>query len=383
MTDRLYADVRRWMFDEGLPFWARHGVDRAHGGFVEQLALDGTDRGVDFKRVRVTCRQIYVFSHAATLGWEQGRALARAGFDYLTSKAWLGDQRGFARLLDRNGGVMDPTPDLYDHAFVLFALGWFHRATGDGEALAWAERTLDFLDGQMRHRAGGFLSEKPTNGPRLQNPHMHLLEATLVHVETHGRDRFRALADEIVALFGTRFFDAPSRTLGEYFSEDWTRLPGESGDWIEPGHQFEWAWILARYQALTGHPVGAPAAALVDFAETHGVDPASGATFNAVRSDGTPIDKASRLWPNTERIQAAAAMFELEGRDPRPVFTRSGRLVLDRYLAHEPRGTWIDCFDAAGRPAAESIPASSFYHIFIAFAEMLRVEPRVTRAFQR
>ena len=69
-----------------------------------------------------------------------------------------------------------------------------------------------------------------------------------------------------------------------------------------------------------------------------------------VRDDGLVLDRSSRTWPNTERIQAGVAMFELESRDPRPVFEQSGRLLLERYLSHVPRGTWIDQFAADGTP---------------------------------
>ena len=77
MAEPIYKAVRHWMFEQALPFWAEHGVDRMYGGYVEQLTLDGSDAAVDFKRVRVVARQIYVFSHAALLG--------RA--DVLTSRA--------------------------------------------------------------------------------------------------------------------------------------------------------------------------------------------------------------------------------------------------------------------------------------------------------
>jgi N-acylglucosamine 2-epimerase/mannose-6-phosphate isomerase len=382
MTETINRAVRRWLFEAALPFWAEHGLDRLNGGYVEQLRLDGRDAGVDFKRTRVICRQIYVFSHAELLGRKGSIALARDGFEYLTSKAWLGPERGWARLLDREGRVMDATPDLYDIAFVLFALGWFHRVSGDPEALSWSLRTLDFVDAEMRHPNGlGFLSEKPEAGPRKQNPHMHLLEATLINLKASGDARFRALADEIVGLFCRHFYDPATQTLGEYFKDDWSRLSGDLGRTIEPGHQFEWAWILADYQRVTGRDMKDVARGLVAFAEAHGVDAESWVTFNAVRDDGLGLDRGSRTWPNTERIQAAVAMFELEGRDPRRVFEQSGRLLLERYLSHTPRGTWIDHFSADGVPLTDRVPASTLYHVVIAFAEMLRVEEAVARAF--
>jgi mannose/cellobiose epimerase-like protein (N-acyl-D-glucosamine 2-epimerase family) len=382
MTDTIYASVRWWLFEEALPFWAENGIDRVHGGYVEQLRLDGTDPAVDFKRTRVIGRQIYVFCHAALLGRDDGIALARHGYDFLTTKAWLGPVRGWARVLDRSGCVTDATPDLYDLAFILFGFGWFHRVTNDPEALAWALRTTDFIEREMRHPSGvGFLNQKPATHPRLQNPHMHLLEAALVNLEASGDLRFARLADEIVQLFCNRLFDPTTQTLAEYYDEDWTRMAGDLGHVIEPGHQFEWAWILAGFQRATGRDVGEWVRGLVEFAERHGVDRESGMTLNSVCDDGVALDRGSRVWPNTERIQAAVAMFELFGRDPQSVFEASGRVLMQRFLAHAPRGTWIDRCSPGGTLCVDKIPASTLYHLMIAFAEMLRVENAVACAF--
>jgi N-acylglucosamine 2-epimerase/mannose-6-phosphate isomerase len=270
--------------------------------------------------------------------------------------------------------MKDATPDLYDLAFVLFALGWYFRLTGDREAKAWAMRTLDFIETHMRHPGQrGYLTALPASGHRKQNPHMHLLEAALANLEAGGDERFLALADEMVGLFCDHFYDGVSGTLAEYFDESWRRAPGEAGRAVEPGHHFEWAWLLAAYQRISGRDMREYARRLVAFAEAHGVDPHSGATFDVIRDDGLVLDGRSRTWPNAERIQAGAALFELEDRDPRPVFEQSGRLLLERYLAHEPRGTWIDQFSADGTPLSATIPASTLYHVFLAFSEMLRV----------
>ena len=51
-----------------------------------------------------------------------------------------------ARRLTREGGALDPTPDLYDLALVLFGFAWFHRATKDKLARDWMHRTLDFIE---------------------------------------------------------------------------------------------------------------------------------------------------------------------------------------------------------------------------------------------
>ena len=378
MVQVPFAAVRRWMFDEALPFWSEAGVDRVDGGYVEQLDFEGRDLGVDFKRVRVTCRQIYVFSHAATLGWAPGLELARHGYDFLTQKAWLGVEGGWARTLSRQGEVLDTTPDLYDIAFAMFAMGWYGRASGETAPKALALQTLDFLEANMRPANGlGFLHEKPAQGSRLQNPHMHLLEAALVCQETYPDPRFEALARELVGLFSSKLFNPQTGTLSEYFTDDWSREPGERGRITEPGHQLEWAWILANAQRLLGVDARPIIQALVGSAERHGVDPASHATYNEVRDDGVPINRGSRSWPNTERLKAHVALFEVFGTDPTTAVAQSANLLLDRYLATPVRGLWIDQFDAEGQPTSTTVPASTLYHVFLAFAELLRLEGKV------
>jgi len=364
------------MFDAALPLWGTAGVDRARGGFFEELDLSGRPTAVPFKRTRAMCRQVYVFSHAAMLGWAPGADLSAMGYEYLVAKAWLGPDRGWARRLTADGEVLDATPDLYDLAFVLFALAWRFKSSADRDALQRAHDTLDFIERQMRHPGGeGFVHQRPAEGPRQQNPHMHLLEACLVAFEATRDQRFRDRADDVVRLFRTRFFDG--RTLAEFFTEDWRRDPGQPGRIVEPGHQLEWAWILGTYQRLVKANLVTEATALVDFAERHGVDATSQATFNQVRDDGAPLDRGSRTWPNTERIKGHLAIFEITGRDPRAAVAGSARLLLDRYLATTPRGSWIDHFDADGKPIATAAPTSTLYHVFLAFAEMLRLETRI------
>ncbi len=72
-------------------------------------------------------------------------------------------------------------------------------------------------------------------------------------------------------------------------------------------------------------------------------------------------------------MKAAVAMWELDGIDPAPVIDGSGKLLLDRYFGREPAGTWMDAFDANGRPLNKTVPASTLYHVFLAFAEVLRI----------
>ena len=74
------------------------------------------------RRARVQARQIYVFASAHAAGWSgPALQLAEAGMFALRAGGWRSD-RGWAAQVDRIGAGVKWPGDLYDHAFVLFAL---------------------------------------------------------------------------------------------------------------------------------------------------------------------------------------------------------------------------------------------------------------------
>jgi N-acylglucosamine 2-epimerase/mannose-6-phosphate isomerase len=375
----IASRVHDWMFKDALPFWAERGLDKIHGGSVESFAMDGvTPAQVGYKRTRVACRQLYVFSHAEALGWGGARAAADHVYDHLIARFWQGPEKGWLRRVTTEGAPLDPTPDLYDYAFALFALAWRYKITKDPASLSLAHQTLDFVEQRFRHPGGeGFHAALPGALPREQNPHMHLIEALLALTAASGEARFLEAANSVHALFHRRLCRLPEGVMPEFFDDEWRPMAGDKGRWIEPGHLFEWAWILGEHQKLSGHDNAATITALVTWGERHGVDPATHITFNGVRDDGEALDRGSRSWPNTERIKGWLALYEATGADPTAAVCGSAGVLLDRYLGQAPRGCWIDQFDADGVAKSESIPTSTLYHVFLAFAELLRVAPRL------
>jgi mannose/cellobiose epimerase-like protein (N-acyl-D-glucosamine 2-epimerase family) len=280
--------------------------------------------------------------------------------------------------------VLDGTIDLYDNAFAVFAFSWLYRATNDAWALDWAKKTLRAIKTYWAHPSGlGFWHDETKALPRQQNPHMHLIEACLVGYQASGDGEFLETATHIAQLFGEHFFDG--KTLAEYFDHNWQRMPDDSGRHIEPGHMLEWAWILGEYgratNANTNTNQNAIIAGLIDWAEAHGVDHQSGITYNVVRDDGTPIDRGSRTWPNTERLKAAVVAHTVLQRDAaqtRAIAVQSIDVLFKRYLAtdgmNKVAGGWVDHFKADGSVNAANMPTSTFYHVFLAFAEALNAK---------
>jgi mannose/cellobiose epimerase-like protein (N-acyl-D-glucosamine 2-epimerase family) len=364
---------RRWMFDRALPFWAQAGMDAPGLGAREQLNLDGTPAAVGFKRTRVQGRQIYAFSHAALLGWGEGARAAEDCYRFITAHGLREDGVWVRRLSPDGREVTDGAIDLYDQAFMLFALAWYARLTGEREPLDRARTAAEWILAHMRRGERGFHNVLPDDGGwRQQNPHMHLLEAALALYETSRDGFYMELAGELVALFRGVFFDPATGALGEFFTPDWRIAPGADGDWIEPGHQFEWTWLLDQYGRLSGEGAGEELRALYRGGLAHGVDPETHVAVNRVGRDGRVQDAACRLWPQTEALKAHCVMLR-RGEADEAAVAGVVRALGERFFDGCPPGAWMDQFDAQGRPAAKTIPTSSFYHIFMGYGELDRL----------
>ena len=371
--------IEQWMTQDALPLWLECGFDKSSGTFREALNFDGSDANIAFRRTRVSCRQIYVYSHAAVRGWQDGLPAAEHSARWLVAHAWRADDKGFVRRLAPDNSVLDATIDLYDNAFAVFAFAWLARATGSTWARVWAAKTLDAIRSHWRHPGGeGFWHDEQGQMPRQQNPHMHLMEACLAGHVACGDRIYLDTAHELSNLFATRLFDGT--TLAEFFDDGWQRMPDGaiySGRHIEPGHMLEWAWILAEYARASGIRQDDTVGKLIGWATRHGVDPTTGITYNAVRDDGTPLDRGSRTWPNTERLKAIVAAHGTLKHDPantRAAAAQTIAVLMNRYLATPLRGGWIDHFREDGSIAAANMPASTFYHVYLALAEALAAD---------
>lgn len=355
--------VRDWLFRQALPLWAQAGVD-AEGRFVEKLDFDGRPITGLPRRTRVQARQVYVFAEAAALGWTEGEAIARLGLDALIRDNHRPDGL-WVRATDDAGAVIDATPDLYDLAFVLFALAAAQRVLKDDRALPLALSTLASVEAQMADPVhGGWQEALPPVLPRRQNPHMHMLEALLAWQAISPAPAFEAAAQRVLDLFATRFFDPSAAALGEYFTHDWSIASGGAGQVIEPGHHLEWVWLLdqARRLGLNGHDRKADA--LFASALTNGFD-AQGVVIREVDRIGVVRDGGRRLWAQTEALRTLV----LRGRTDQAL--RLLEAVFTTHLATATPGLWIDSYDAAGRPQDTSVPASTLYHLMTAFSALL------------
>lgn len=367
-----FARSKAWLLNRALPLWSTVGREPS-GGFHERLDLTGVPDVSAPRRAMVQARQIAVFSLAHDRGWIDARDIVGPAVDHLIRTYHGRDGRpGWLFSVDGAGAPIDSRRDTYTHAFMLFALGWARAVLDDPRLTTLADQTLAAMDDLMAASPGGYRdAEDAAAEPLRQNPHMHLIEALTVLSQHIGKADYRARADAVYAMFTGRFLLPGVNVLNEMFDAQWRAPPLEQAVW-EPGHHFEWVWLLHRYAGVSGQDVGAAAAALYDTAWSLGID-GEGLTVDEVSGDGRVLKASRRCWPQTETVKAHAAEHEAGRPGCRERAAAALHNLLDRYLAGPVDGGWIEHLDGEGKPMRNDIPASSLYHIGFAIAEADRV----------
>ncbi|MBN8832597.1 MAG: AGE family epimerase/isomerase [Sphingomonadales bacterium] len=379
-------DIFNWLCEPALRGITQRGIGVDVPGYVERFGWDGSRLDPGFKRVRVTARQCYVFSHAAIGGMEGALEAARMGADLLLQRG-IRDDGQFVSRFASDGTVLDPATDLYDVAFGLFAMAWWYRVSGDERAVVAAQRSIVHLREDLRSPSGrGYLAREGDAGPHQQNPHMHLFEAAIFLAAFTGKAEFAELADELFGLAEAALFDVESGTLAEFFDADWRRGGAAGPARIEPGHHYEWVWLLNRYGALAGRQRAFEIAdRLFDFARAYGHDEGrTGLIVDAVDENGAVLQSDLRIWPNLEYLKALVSMRERHGDGAHwdeDVVEATVRRIHAYFLTRQadgpasvlPDGLWIDYLDGVSlKPKGDHVPASTLYHIMFAFTELLR-----------
>lgn len=368
---QLAGELQQWLFGAALPLWWERGADHVRGGFEE--ALDHNGRPVDRpRRVRTQARQSYVYAQAGILGWSgPWERAAPHGLHYLNEHYRRPDGLYVTRV-SPDGTVLDPTAMLYDQAFVLLALAWLHRSFPRDDRYVKAGRVLRArIEQFLRHPAGGFV--EAGEHPFQANAQMHLFEASLAWHEFAPDDGWGALVDELAALALRHFIDPQGGFLREFFDAEWRPTAGTAGRTVEPGHQFEWAWLLERWGRMRGQDGARTAARRLFDAGMRGVDTARNVAIDELDDRLAWVRPTARLWPQTEWLKAALILSETAEGETRRIYldaAASAARALLGYFETPVRGLWHDRMLPDGSFVDEPAPATSLYHIVCAIAAL-------------
>jgi mannose-6-phosphate isomerase len=342
-----------WLRDHALPLWTGSGMDAATGTVWEALDHSGAPCADMHRRLRVQVRQAYCFAGSEE---PSHRKLALQLFRFAMDHGFDTHNGNLAAQLAPDTSILAAPHDLYDIAFMLLAASELIAIGANVAAdLARLEAELAKLKAPR-----GWYENAARNLPRRQNPHMHMFEVATALFGATGESRFRDMAEECLSLFREVFLAKDGRVL-EYFNIDWLPLDGTE-QIIEPGHMAEWIYLIDRYEKITERTSN------VSMTDLYDAVLARRDEFGLLPDRSDPVGDTRRLWPQTELLKATITMAR-RGEQPSnaPSAEKVLALMWDQYLDVPVKGGWYDKRSTAGALLSDNMPASTFYHLFVAF----------------
>jgi mannobiose 2-epimerase len=132
-----------------VPFWYDKGLDRVHGGYTISFDIEGKLREPVTKMIVTQARQVWLFSRLARAGYEPQKHLeaAKLGYQFLRDKMWDPVNGGFYWAVDITGNQkLQPNKHLYGQSFALYAISEYAIAGEDKEALDFAIQFFNLLE---------------------------------------------------------------------------------------------------------------------------------------------------------------------------------------------------------------------------------------------
>lgn len=381
--DELRARASSWLSSDALSLWVDRGYDEKFSLFHERLDFAGQPIETLPRRLMVQCRQLYVLAHLSLRGMRDHRALIDRTWQQVLRRFYRKElPHRWAFSIAPDGEIHDSKCDAYTLAFLLFALAWLHRLRPDPSYLALADEVFEVLEGPLAAGKGGVVDALPRPDVFLrQNPTMHLLEACLALYESAGRPQDLARASALHRHFRDHMLWRTQAVLPELHDDAW-HAEGIAGNWYEPGHHFEWIWLLRRLSTVSGVRVDDDVQLLLSRAEREGVDDA-GFAIERVDILGRNAATSRRSWGTCEYLKACAAEAEASPAEAdvwRGKASQALAALHAGFLDLDLPGLWRDRIDGDGRTLSSDVPASSLYHFVLALMECERVFGRVARS---
>lgn len=373
----LHGRFDRW-FTQLLPVWTGPAWNDRAGACAELVDAMLQPLPTPFHRATVAGRQMLVFSLSfRRWGHEAAAERAHQLLDGLQTRFWDSHCGGWFFSIDPDGQPLDRRKDLYALAFGLLGLATFASVFDDRSAIALATEADDALRRHMRHADGWFIPVAGEHWPPLetalrQNPHMHLFEAYVALYGATCDPRWKRQAGEIADLLAHTLAEPSTGAIREFFDGDGKPVPG-ARQIAEPGHHFEWYWLLGELERLAPDfrcPIDKEA--MRRWAAQVGIDANGGVVASVDAGTGAVIDDRKRLWPMTELIKAQSCFARGRPGDvaARADLGASLRHMLDRHL--QPVG-WHEYLARDLSPIAGPLPSSSGYHLLLALLEVDRL----------
>lgn len=316
---RFLPQYRDALLEDTIPFWTRHSVDRADGGFLTFLDRDGSVYGTD-KPVWLQGRMVWVFSRLYN-SVEKRREwldLAHHGLAFIRRHCVDSDGRFFF-LVTRDGKPLRKRRYLFSEIFTCMGMAEYALAAEDQTCAEEASQLFDLI---VRYwQTPGLLEPKVNPEVRPTRSHtMSMIMLNLSQVMRRSSDapRYREMADFCISDIFRYFFRPELRALVELVGPDGELLDSPEGRVVLPGHAIETAWfIMEEGRSRDDNELARRGLEILEWSLERGWDEQYGGILYYTDLFDKPCVQyewdMKLWWPHTEALYATLLAWHLTG----------------------------------------------------------------------
>jgi N-acylglucosamine 2-epimerase len=317
---QLEDQYRTALYEDVVPFWENHSLDRELGGYFSCLDRQGGVYDTD-KFIWLQARQAWMFAVLYNRIEKKKRWLevSRHGIDFLRAHGTDSEGNWYFALTQEGDPLLQAT-NIFSDCFAAMAFSQYALATEESRAREIAERTFRNILRRRENPKGKYNKAIPWSRPLkgFAFP-MILLNLSFELEWMLDPALFRETVDESVREITEDFLDREKGLIHEFVAPDGSRVDCFEGRLINPGHGLEGMWFLMDAARRRGD------LALTELAvETmlsilqFGWDTEHGGIFAFLDAEGRPpvqLEWDQKLWwVHLETLVALAMGYLLTGK---------------------------------------------------------------------
>ncbi len=373
-------ELRSWrerfhtsLYDDVLPFWMKHSLDREFGGYFTCLDRDGSLYDTK-KHVWLQGRQVWMLSRIHNILKEtdgtDGRYLeaAELGARFIRKHAKADGNRVYFSLT-REGRPVFIQRKMFAECFYVMGLAEYARASGDDSA---RQEALDVFESVQKFARNPALLGRPQldGMPKTISLAVPMILLNLIQeVNGPGEDRYPELAEWCVEEL-LKHFHADRRIVLETVLPNGSYLDTPEGRLVNPGHAIEAGWFLLDYACRSGRDdLKQTAIEAMDWSFDFGWDKEYGGLYYYLDAGGyspLQLEWSMKLWwPHCEALIGFLMAYRESG-EARHLerFRQVAEYSFDRFPDPE-FGEWYGYLDRRGEVAMryKAAPYKGCFHL--------------------
>ena len=356
LINQLRNEMHSELENNILPFWMNKMEDNEEGGFYGQITGEDELKPEASKGAILNARILWTFSSAyRLLKKPEYLETATRAKRYLIDRFYDPQYGGIYWELDYKGNPLDTKKQIYAIGFAIYGLSEYARATGDEEALAYAQQLFDVIEQHsFDSEQNGYvealtrdwqpiedmrLSDKDENEKKTMNTHLHILEPYTNLYRVWKDERLERQLRNLIEVFISRILDPQTGHLNLFFEEDWTNKYRI----YSYGHDIEASWLIHEAALVLGDPEVLkriePIIIRIAQAADEGLNP-DGSMIYENFLDKQKIDRELHWWVQAENVVGHINLYQHFGNtEALDTAVRCWEFIKTKLIDHE-QGEW-------------------------------------------